>query len=188
MNTFQISRSTFHRFDFRQFHLMKVSRAAPSRSKGRRADADGKGPSIWDEFCLRPGATADGSDGKIACDHYNRLESDLDLIQALGIPQGYRFSISWPRVQADRLRSDQQPNRGLDFPADAELVDGLLEAQHSTVRNPVSLGPAGGSAKRAWRMGRSEHGHSASRSMPESWSRDISATVYARSPRTMSPG
>src|SRR5216684_5500586 len=62
------------------------------------AAADGKGPSIWDEFCRRPGAIADGSDGEIACDHYNRLESDLDLIAALGI-RAYRFSISWPRVQ-----------------------------------------------------------------------------------------
>src|ERR1700686_1927582 len=60
--------------------------------------ADGKGASIWDEFCRLPGVIADGSDGRIACDHYNRLESDLDLIAALGI-QGYRFSISWPRVQ-----------------------------------------------------------------------------------------
>src|SRR6266704_1018179 len=62
------------------------------------AAADGKGASIWDEFCRRPGAIADGSDGEIACDHYNRLESDLDLIAALGI-RAYRFSISWPRVQ-----------------------------------------------------------------------------------------
>ena len=60
--------------------------------------ADGKGDSIWDEFCRLPGVIADGSDGKIACDHYNRLESDLDLIAALGVG-GYRFSISWPRIQ-----------------------------------------------------------------------------------------
>ena len=86
------------------------------------ANADGKGPSIWDEFCLRPGATADGSDGNIACDHYNRLESDLDLITALGI-QGYRFSISWPRVQPTGYGPINR--RGLDFYD--RLVDGLLE-------------------------------------------------------------
>lgn len=57
------------------------------------ASADGKGPSIWDEFCRRPGATVDGADGQIACDHYNRLESDLDLIAALGMG-AYRFSIA----------------------------------------------------------------------------------------------
>ena len=44
------------------------------------ARADGKGPSIWDEFCRVPGAIADGSNGDVACDHYHRLESDLDLI------------------------------------------------------------------------------------------------------------
>jgi beta-glucosidase len=86
------------------------------------ASADGKGPSIWDEFCLRPGATADGSDGNIACDHYNRLESDLDLITALGI-QAYRFSISWPRIQP--VGYGPVNNRGLDFYD--RLVDGLLE-------------------------------------------------------------
>ena len=86
------------------------------------AHADGKGPSIWDEFCLRPGATADGSDGNIACDHYNRLESDLDLITALGI-QGYRFSISWPRIQP--IGYGPINRRGLDFYD--RLVDGLLE-------------------------------------------------------------
>ena len=59
------------------------------------ASADGKGPSIWDEFCRVPGAIADGSNGDIACDHYNRLESDLDLLADLGV-RAYRFSISWP--------------------------------------------------------------------------------------------
>jgi beta-glucosidase len=86
------------------------------------ACADGKGPSIWDEFCRRPGATLDGADGQVACDHYNRLESDLDLIAALGI-QGYRFSISWPRIQPT---GSGLPNpRGLEFYD--RLVDGLLE-------------------------------------------------------------
>ncbi|MEA3109680.1 MAG: beta-glucosidase, partial [Gammaproteobacteria bacterium] len=60
--------------------------------------AGGKGASIWDEFCRLPGTIADGSDGDIACDHYNRLESDLDLIAGLGVG-AYRFSISWPRIQ-----------------------------------------------------------------------------------------
>ncbi len=62
------------------------------------ADADGKGPSIWDRFCRRPGAIADGSNGDVACDHYHRMAQDLDLIAALGV-DAYRFSVSWPRVQ-----------------------------------------------------------------------------------------
>ena len=32
------------------------------------ATEGGKGESIWDEFCRRPGAIADGSDGLVACD------------------------------------------------------------------------------------------------------------------------
>jgi beta-glucosidase len=84
--------------------------------------ADGKGPSIWDEFCRRPGAIADGTDGTIACDHYHRLESDLDLIAALGA-RAYRFSIAWPRIQPDGS-AGFNPG-GLDFYN--RLVDGLLE-------------------------------------------------------------
>ena len=86
------------------------------------ASADGKGASIWDEFCRQPGAIADGSNGEIACDHYHRLDSDLDLIAALGI-RAYRFSISWPRVQP--LGSGASNEAGLDFYS--RLVDGLLK-------------------------------------------------------------
>jgi beta-glucosidase len=86
------------------------------------AAADGKGASIWDEFCRRPGVIADGSDGRIACDHYHRLESDLDLIADLGVG-GYRFSISWPRIQPTGDGEISEP--GLDFYS--RLVDGLLQ-------------------------------------------------------------
>ena len=86
------------------------------------AAADGKGASIWDEFCRRPGVIADGSDGEIACDHYNRLESDLDLIAGLGV-RAYRFSISWPRIQP--AGSGEVVEAGIDFYN--RLVDGLLE-------------------------------------------------------------
>ena len=48
------------------------------------SDADGKGPSIWDDFCKQPGAIADASDGVLACDHYHRWQDDLDLINGLG--------------------------------------------------------------------------------------------------------
>jgi len=40
---------------------------------------DGKGPSIWDEFCQVPNAIADHSNGDVACDHYHRWAEDLDL-------------------------------------------------------------------------------------------------------------
>ena len=41
---------------------------------------DGRGASIWDTLCAQPGAILDGSDGSVACDHYHRWESDLDLL------------------------------------------------------------------------------------------------------------
>ena len=60
-------------------------------------DADGKGPSIWDTFCRRPGAISTGETGDIACDHYHRWREDVGLLRGLGC-NAYRLSISWPRV------------------------------------------------------------------------------------------
>ncbi|MDQ2838445.1 MAG: GH1 family beta-glucosidase [Actinomycetota bacterium] len=83
--------------------------------------ADGRLPSIWDVFCQTPGRVAGGDTGEIACDHYHRLDSDLDLMAELGL-QSYRFSVSWPRV----IPSGSGPvnQAGLDFYQ--RLVDGLL--------------------------------------------------------------
>ena len=58
---------------------------------------DGRTPSIWDRFCRVPGAVAGGDTGDVACDHYHRWRTDLDLMQALGV-ESYRFSVAWPRV------------------------------------------------------------------------------------------
>lgn len=85
------------------------------------ADEDGKGPSIWDEFCRRQGAVADGSNGDVACDHYHRWRDDIELIADLGV-NAYRFSVSWPRVRP--TGSGGWNARGLDFYE--RLVDNLL--------------------------------------------------------------
>jgi beta-glucosidase len=75
------------------------------------AQADGKVPSIWDTFCAQSGRIRDGSDGTVACDHYQRFAEDVKLIADLGFKH-YRFSIAWPRITT----SDNTPNRaGLDF-------------------------------------------------------------------------
>lgn len=84
------------------------------------ATADGKGESIWDRFCRAPGAIADASNGDVACDHYHRLEADLDLMAELGVP-AYRFSVSWTRVQP--LGHGAWNEAGLRFYE--RLVDGL---------------------------------------------------------------
>ncbi|MBL8329770.1 MAG: beta-glucosidase [Rubrivivax sp.] len=85
------------------------------------AAADGKGSSIWDDFCRVPGTIADASDGRTACDHYHRMPADLDLIAGLGV-DAYRFSVSWPRVQPEGRGVFNEA--GLDFYE--RLVDGLL--------------------------------------------------------------
>lgn len=85
------------------------------------ATTDGRGPSIWDSFCRRPGAIADGSNGDVACDHYHRWAEDLDLVASLGV-DAYRFSVSWPRVRPEGRGAWNEA--GLDFYE--RLVDGLL--------------------------------------------------------------
>lgn len=113
------------------------------------AAADGKGESIWDRFCRRDGAIADGSNGDIACGHYERLEADLDLIASLGV-NAYRFSVSWPRVQP--LGEGAWNEAGLAFYE--RLVDGLqargIQA-HLTLNHwdlPQALQDQGGWAAR----------------------------------------
>jgi len=53
--------------------------------------ADGGGESVWDVFCRKPGAIANGEDGSVACDGYHRFEEDIALLAALGL-RAYRFS------------------------------------------------------------------------------------------------
>ena len=84
---------------------------------------DGRGPSVWDTFSAEPGRIADGSSGAVACDHYHRVDEDVALLKDLGAG-GYRFSISWPRVQP--TGSGQVNAAGLDFYD--RLVDKLLAA------------------------------------------------------------
>jgi len=86
------------------------------------ATEGGRGPSIWDTFSHQPGNVLDGSTGDVASDHYHRLDEDLDLMQRLGLG-GYRFSISWPRIQP--TGSGPVNQAGLDFYD--RLIDGLLE-------------------------------------------------------------
>ncbi|MBN9056727.1 MAG: family 1 glycosylhydrolase, partial [Rhizobiales bacterium] len=81
---------------------------------------DGRKPSIWDAFSNMPGRVHNRDNGDIACDHYNRLEADLDLIQSMGV-KAYRFSIAWPRILPDGTGPINE--KGLDFYD--RLVDGL---------------------------------------------------------------
>lgn len=87
------------------------------------AEADGKGPSIWDVFCRQEGTIADGSNGDVVCDHYHRFGDDVALMGDLGLG-AYRFSIAWPRVMPSGAGAVNEA--GLDFYD--RLVDALLAA------------------------------------------------------------
>jgi len=54
-------------------------------------------PCIWDTFCGKENTIIDGSNGDVACDHFNLWQQDIELIDSLGV-DAYRLSISWPRV------------------------------------------------------------------------------------------
>lgn len=87
------------------------------------ADEDGKGPSIWDRFCAEPGRIKDGSDIRVACDHYHRFRDDVALMRWLGL-KAYRFSLAWPRLQP--LGHGAWNDKGFAFYD--RLLDALLEA------------------------------------------------------------
>jgi beta-glucosidase len=85
------------------------------------ATEGGRGPSIWDTFCEGEGHIQDRSSGAVACDHYHRYVEDVALMKQLGVG-GYRFSISWPRIQPT---GSGKPNaEGLGFYD--RLIDELL--------------------------------------------------------------
>ena len=77
----QLTEPCFSKADFGDNFVWGVATAA-FQIEGA-AKTDGRAPSIWDTFCEKEGAIADGSNGLIACDHYNRLEEDLDHILRL---------------------------------------------------------------------------------------------------------
>ena len=84
-------------------------------------DEDGKSPSIWDTFCEQPGKIFDGTDGKVADDHYHRYEEDVQLMADLSMG-AYRFSLAWPRILPEGVGPVN--DAGLDFYD--RLVDALL--------------------------------------------------------------
>jgi beta-glucosidase len=87
------------------------------------ANDDGKGPSVWDMFCTKPGAVFGGHTGNVACDHYRRYAGDVALMKEIGL-KAYRLSISWPRVVPEGTGAVNE--KGLAFYD--RLIDALLAA------------------------------------------------------------
>lgn len=84
---------------------------------------DGKCESIWDRFCKTPGKVEAYANGEVACDHYHRLEEDVQMMKDLGL-RSYRFSISWCRIIPTGVGAVNEA--GLAFYE--RLVDLLIEA------------------------------------------------------------
>jgi beta-glucosidase/6-phospho-beta-glucosidase/beta-galactosidase len=62
------------------------------------ANADGKGPSVWDLIPHRwTNSIADNTTGDVSANSYYYYKTDSSRLQALGIP-AYSFSIGWSRV------------------------------------------------------------------------------------------
>jgi beta-glucosidase len=85
---------------------------------------DGKGESIWDRFSHTVGKVKGGDTGDVACDSYHRHKEDVEIAQKLNV-KSYRFSVSWPRIQADGTGKPNQ--KGLDYYK--RLADTLNEAK-----------------------------------------------------------
>src|SRR3989440_5904553 len=84
----------------------------------------GKGESIWDRFSHTTGNVKAGATGDVACDSYHRYNEDVKLLKKLNL-MSYRFSISWPRIQAGG--TDKPNPKGLDYYK--RVTDALLEAK-----------------------------------------------------------
>lgn len=92
--------------------------------------AESRLPSIWDTFCAQDGNIADNSDGKIACDHFNRWRDDVNLIESFGV-DAYRLSLSWPRI----MTKDNELNSvGIQF-----YIDLLDELNARKIKTFVTL-------------------------------------------------
>ena len=81
----------------------------------------GKGPSVWDAFCMIPGKTKNGETGEVACDHYHKFKDDIRMMKEMGL-KVYRFSISWSRIMPSGRGEVNEA--GVQFYND--LIDELL--------------------------------------------------------------
>lgn len=107
----------FERKDFPEGFLFGAATAA-YQIEGHRFG--GAGSCHWDTFAATGRNVVRNEDGALACDHYHRWESDLDLLKDGGF-DAYRFSTSWARVMPDGVTLNPD---GIDFYD--RLVDGML--------------------------------------------------------------
>ena len=83
---------------------------------------DGRGYTVWDDFCRTPGKVFSMHNGDVACDHYHRYKEDVKMMADMGI-QAYRFSIAWSRILPEGKGEINQ--KGIDFYN--SLIDELIK-------------------------------------------------------------
>ncbi len=88
------------------------------------------------------GKVAHGDTGDPACEHYYRWADDLDLMRSLGL-EGYRFSISWPRIQPTAAA----PRTSAESTSTARSSRACSSADQ-TAGDALPLGPAAGARGR----------------------------------------
>jgi beta-glucosidase len=88
-------------------------------------DADGRGPSIWDEFLRAKAKTSPTpvDNGDVADDEFHRYREDIAIMRELGV-KAYQFSISWPRIFPAGTGAPNPKGWGYYD----RVVDALLEA------------------------------------------------------------
>lgn len=83
---------------------------------------DGRGWTVWDDFCTRKGVVFDGQNGNIACDHFHRYKEDIRMMAESGV-KAYRFSLAWSRILPEGTGSINE--KGIEFYN--HLIDELLK-------------------------------------------------------------
>ena len=107
------------------------------------------GKNHWDQFAKIDGMVFNSQDGRIACNHIEYWEEDLQLVSDAGF-DAYRFSFSWPRLMPDGTRSLNQ--NGISFYD--KLIDKMLELDLKPFGTfyhwdlPIYLADLGGWTKR----------------------------------------
>ncbi|PNT56188.2 hypothetical protein POPTR_001G225808v4 [Populus trichocarpa] len=102
--------------------------AASAYQTEGHANKSCRGPSIWDTFTQDfPERIADGCNGDLGIDLYNRYESDLEEMKDMNM-DAFRFSISWSRViPSGKIRAGVNKD-GIEFYnklIDATIAKGL---------------------------------------------------------------
>nr|XP_043635467.1 beta-glucosidase 13-like [Erigeron canadensis] len=78
-------------------HFVWGASTSAYQIEGAASDG-GRGPSIWDVFCLtNPGRIVGGDNGNNAVNAYYKTKEDVQTMKKMGL-KAYRFSISWSRI------------------------------------------------------------------------------------------